>query len=427
MPNRKFSRRFANKALLLGIAMLLLVAAAGTAFAQMAPTRTWEELKVETQKRVDKSVAPVVGLKSEDAREALSNIHSLDRDEWAAGWSAIAQRYDKRAKDEESANNISAARDDYFWAFKYYTVARWPLPNSPGKEKAYQNALIAFRSYAKYLDPPVQVIHIPFEGKDVVGYIRMPKVPGPVPMVFMINGTDSRKEDVIQEGASLFRSGIGVIAVDMPGTGEAPIKADLGAERMFSRVLDYLGTRPDVDSKRVVVWGVSWGGHWSSNLAYIERARLRGAVVQGGPVHDYYTAEWQKKSLNTPEYLFDLFAARAAVYGVTTLDEFYAYGPRLSLKTQGLLGQPSAPMLLANGAKDTQVPISDLYMLLQSGGSAKEAWVNPDGGHTGRSDEWPNAKISDQIIIPWVKGKLLSDADNSKGRTESSAVRQAGQ
>jgi fermentation-respiration switch protein FrsA (DUF1100 family) len=154
---------------------------------------------------------------------------------------------------------------------------------------------------------------------------------------------------------------------------------------------------------------------------------LRGAVVQGGPVHDYYTAEWQKKSLNTPEYLFDLFAARAAVYGVKTLDEFYAYGPRLSLKTQGLLGQPSAPILLANGEKDTQVPISDLYMLLQSGGSAKEAWVNPDGGHTGRSDEWPNAKISELVIIPWVKTKLLSDTDSSKGRTESSAVRQTGQ
>ena len=114
----------------------------------------------------------------------------------------------------------------------------------------------------------------------MVGYIRMPKVAGPAPMVFMINGTDSRKEDVIQEGAALFRSGIGVIAVDMPGTGEAPIKADLGAEKMFSRVLDYLGTRQDVDSKRVVVWGVSWGGHWAANLAYIERARLRGAVVQ---------------------------------------------------------------------------------------------------------------------------------------------------
>ena len=167
MSIHKSNFRILNKARFLAAASLLLAVAATTGFAQMAPTRTWEELKAETQKRVDKNVAPVGGLKSEDAREALSNIHSLDRDEWAAGWSAIAQRYDKRAKDEESANNISAARDDYFWAFKYYTVARWPLPNSTGKEKAYQNVLVAFRSYAKYLDPPVQVIHIPFEGKDI--------------------------------------------------------------------------------------------------------------------------------------------------------------------------------------------------------------------------------------------------------------------
>ena len=122
-----------------------------------------------------------------------------------------------------------------------------------------------------------------------------------------------------------------------------PIKADLGAERMFSRVIDYLGTRSDVDSSRIVVWGVSWGGHWAAQSAYTERARLRGAVVQGGPVNDYFSADWQKKSLNTPEYLFDLFAARSAVYGVKTLDEFYAYGPRLSLKGQGYLGSRPLP------------------------------------------------------------------------------------
>jgi esterase FrsA len=398
---------------------LLLTASAGVA--QIAPSRTWEELKAETQRRVDKNLTPVTGAKSEDAREALANIHSLDRDEWASAWSTIAQRYEKRAQEEETAANTSAARDDYFWAFRYYTIARWPVPNSPGKEKAYQNALAVFRSYAKYLDPPVQVVHIPFEGKDVIGYLRIPKATTPVPVVLIINGTDSRKEDQIQEGASLYHSGIGVVAVDAPGTGEAPIKADLGAERMFSRVLDYLGTRPEIDSKRMMAWGVSWGGHWSAQLGYVERARLRGVVVQGGPVDEFYTEEWQKKSLGTPEYLFDLFAARSAVYGVKTLDEFYAYGPRLSLKTQGLIGQPSAPMLLANGAKDTQVPISDLYLLLQSGGTAKEAWVNPEGGHTGRSDEWPNSKISEQIVAPWIKAHLA--AGTERGRVESSAVR----
>src|SRR5580692_3056676 len=374
--------------------LILVLLAAVSAAAQMAPTRTWEELKQETQRRVDKNLGPVGGVKSEEAREALSNIHSLDRDEWAAAWSAIGERYDKRAQSEEAAKNNDAARDDYFWAFRYYTVARWPVPNSVGKQKAYLAALAAFHNYGKFLDPPVEIINVPFEGKSIRGYLRLPKDVRPAPMVLMINGTDSRKEDEVQGHDGLYRSGIGVVAVDMPGTGESPVKADVGSERIFSRVLDYLATRPEVDSKRIVAWGVSYGGHWSANLAYVERARLRGAVVQGGPIHDYYTAEWQKKSLGTPEYLFDLFAARAAIYGVESLDEFYAYGPRLSLKTQGLLGQPSAPMLVVNGEKDSQVPISDLYMLLQSGGTAKAAWVNPDGDirgarRSGRIPGWP--------------------------------------
>src|SRR6202166_3403469 len=386
--------------------LMLALLAVISAAAQMAPTRTWEELKQETQRRVDKNLAPVGGLKSEDAREALANIHSLDRDEWAAAWSAIAERYEKRAKSEEAGKNNDAARDDYFWAFRYYTAARWPVPNSMGKQKAYLNALAAFHNYGRFLDPPVEIVHIPFEGKEIPGYIRLPKDARPAPVVFMINGTDSRKEDEVQGRDAMFRSGIGVVAIDMPGTGESPVKADVGSERVFSRVLDYLANRPDVDSKRSVAWGVSYGGHWAANLAYIERARLRGAVVQGGPVHDYYTAEWQKKSLGTPEYLFDLFAARAAIYGVESVDEMLAYGPRLSLKTQGFLGQSSAPMFVVNGEKDSQVPISDLYMLMQSGGSAKWSWVNPDGGHTGRSAEWPNSRVADEVIMPWVKARL---------------------
>ncbi|MBZ5660239.1 MAG: alpha/beta fold hydrolase [Acidobacteriia bacterium] len=400
----RFDRSFALRR----IATLLVFALAGAvaAAAQMAPTRTWEELKQETQRRVDKNLGPVGGLKSDDAREALANIQSLDRDEWAAAWSAIAERYDKRAKSEEADKNTPAARDDYFWAFRYYTAARWPVPNSPGKQKAYQNALAAFRNYGRFLDPPIEIVRIPFEGKEIAGYIRLPKDVRPAPMVLMINGTDSRKEDEIQGRDSLFRAGIGVVAVDMPGTGESPVKADVGSERIFSRVLDYLATRPEVDSKRIVAWGVSYGGHWAANIAYTEKDRLRGAVVQGGPVHDYYTAEWQKESLGTPEYLFDLFAARAAIYGVKSLDEFYAYGPRLSLKTQGFLGWPSAPMLVLNGEKDSQVPISDLYLLMQSGGAVKWSWVNPDGGHTGRSQEWPNSRIGEEIVMPWIQARL---------------------
>ncbi len=380
--------------------------AAVSALAQMAPTRSIEELKEETQRRVDGG--QITGLKSEDAREALATIHSLDRDEWAVAWSAIAERYDKRAKSEEASNNSQAAQEDYRMAWRYYNFARWPAPNSPGKKKAYENSLVAFRDYARLLDPPLETVRIPFEGKAIVGYLRLPKGIRPAPVVLTIGGGDTYKEESAQGDAALISNGIGFFAEDMPGTGEMPIKADVGAERVFSRILDYLATRPEVDSNRIVARGGSSGGYWAAKLAYVERERLRGVVVWGSPVDGYWQPEWQRKSLASREYLFDLFASRFSAYGVTTLDEYLAFLPRMSLKKEGFLGQPSAPMLIINGEKDSQVPISDLYLLLQAGGSPKEAWVNPDGGHTGRSQEWPDSRISEEVVMPWIKARLGS-------------------
>lgn len=408
------SRALLRNAAIVGIFTLL---ASIGALAQSGGPRSLEELKAETQKRVDRNVAPAGGLKSEDAREALANIHSLDRDEWAAAWSAIADRYASRAATEESSDKVKA-QQDYLMAWRYYSFARWPTPNSPGKVRAYERALAAFRNYGRFLDPPMETVRIPFEGKEIVGYLRLPNGIRPAPLVLTISALDSRKEESAQADAPLLRNGIGFFAVDMPGTGEAPIKVDVGAERMFSRVLDYLGTRPEVDSKRIAVRSISWSGYWAAKLAYEEKSRIRGVVIQGGPVDGYFTPEWQKPGLQTEEYLFDLFPARAAIYGVKTMEEFLAYGPRLSLKTEGFLGKSSAPMLIVNGMKDTQVPIADLYALLQSGGSAKEAWVNPDGGHTGRSEEWPNSRIFEEVVLPWIKVQLAPDSQISRAQRE---------
>ena len=60
-----------------------------------------------------------------------------------------------------------------------------------------------------------------------------------------------------------------------------------------------------------------------------------------------------------------------------SVDEMLAYGPRLSLKTQGFLGKPSAPMLVVNGEKMNQVPISDLVYADAIGRHGKWSWVNP--------------------------------------------------
>jgi len=45
--------------------------------------------------------------------------------------------------------------------------------------------------------------------------------------------------------------------------------------------------------------------------------------------------------------------------------------------------------------------IADLDLMLHSG-SPREAWVNPGGGHMGRSSEWPDGKIFEKIVAPWI-------------------------
>ena len=45
--------------------------------------------------------------------------------------------------------------------------------------------------------------------------------------------------------------------------------------------------------------------------------------------------------------------------------------------------------------------LSDLYLLLEHG-DAKEAWVNPQGGHVGRGPGWPDGKILTDVALPWL-------------------------
>jgi esterase FrsA len=387
------------------VTLATLLFAHGVALAQIAPPRTLEELKAEAQARADRNAYPLTGLKPDDVRKALANIGSLDRDEWARAWGDVALGYATQAKAAEAAGKGKEAQEDYLMAWRLYSFARWPTTNSPGKQRAYELALAAFQGYARHLDPPLETVRIPFEGKEIVGLLRLPKGAASAPLLFSISALDSRKEEHVERGAIFLRRGIATFALDMPGTGQAPLPGEPGAERMFSRALDYLAARPEIDGKRIVVQGGSWSGHWSAKLGILEKARLKAVVVQGAPIHHYFQPDWQLKALGTREYLFDLFAARASLYGAKTLEEFLAFGPRMSLKEQGLLGKPAAPMLLVNGDHDSQVPIADLDLLLHSG-SPKEAWVNPGGGHMGRSAEWPDVKIFREVVVPWIVRQL---------------------
>jgi esterase FrsA len=405
----------------IGTFVLAMLIGATAAHAQTTPDRTIDEIKVEAQARAERGAYPLIGLDPTDVREALANIKSRDRDEWAAGWSEVAQRYYKRA---EASQSPEERRRNFLRAWRLYYFGQWPVAASEGKKTAYSKALDAFLRANEAMNPPLEVVRIPFEGKEIIGYLRLPSSDGPVPLVFAISGLDSRKENLAETYGVLLDRGIGFFTLDSPGTGQSPVKASPTADRVFSRVLDTLAQRKEIDPKRILVHGVSFGGYWASKLAITERTRLRGVVVQSPPIADFFSVHHiQTSLLGNREYLFDQVPAFFDVLeGATSVPELETVMPTLSLRAQGLLGKPTAPMLVIAGVKDTQTPISDIHLLLDNGDVPKDAWINPNGGHLGRERSgWTDPVIFEKIIAPWEIKMLLGPMPG--GASERSTVR----
>lgn len=383
------------------------------AFPQERTERTLDEIKTEAIHRAENGMYPLIGLDPGDVKEALASIHTKDKDEWAAAFMKVGDRYANEAKSLE-ASDPAKANADYIRAWRIYSFGRWPVPVSPGKQKSYAKAIEAFLAHSKFFDPPLQVVHIPFEGKEIIGYMRLPKdAKGPVPLVIAVNGLDSRKEDLSESFAAILPFGVGFLAVDGPGTGQAPIKVSEHADRMLSAVIDYAQSRPEVDKNRLAIHGVSWGAYWATKMAIVERARLRGTSAQSPPIDAFFQKDFLLNHLlGNREYLFDQVPALMSVIeGANSVDDMTRILPTLSLVQQGLLGKPMAPMLVIGGVLDTQVPIEDLYLLLSKGDVPKTAWINPQGGHLGRQVKvWPDPLIFRQVIIPWLVQTLSPES-----------------
>jgi hypothetical protein len=375
--------------------------------------RTIEEIRVEAIRRAEVGQYPLIGLDPADVKEAFASIKTSDKDEWAAGFMKVADRYYEEAKSLETADPTKA-NADYIRAWRLYSFGRWPIPASPGKQRSYEKAIAAFLAHARFFDPGLEVVRIPFEGKEIIGYLRLPKgAKGPVPLVIAVNGLDSRKEDLTESFGAILPFGVGFLAVDGPGTGQNPIKVSETADRMLSRVIDYAQSRPEVDKSRIAMHGVSWGAYWATKMAIVERGRLRGSSAQSPPVDKFFQKDFLMNSLlGNREYLFDQVPALMNILeSVHTLDEMGEFLPKMSLVHQGLLGNPMAPMLIMAGVLDTQVPIDDIYLLLSKGDTPKEAWINPKGGHLGRQvGVWPDPLIFKQVIIPWLVKTLGAPA-----------------
>src|SRR5258708_6259544 len=205
------------------ILFIVLMHALSAAASAQTADRTIDEIKAETLARAQTGAYPALGIQPGDAADALGRLSTRDPDEWAAAWSAVADVYMAKAR---AASEPKEADANFVRAWRLYYFGQWPAPTSAGKQAAYQRAVEAYLLHAKYFDPPLEVVRVPFEGSEIVGYLRLPaNAAGPVPLVLAISGLDSRNETVSETYAAALPEGVCFFAVDTPVTGHAPIKA----------------------------------------------------------------------------------------------------------------------------------------------------------------------------------------------------------
>jgi len=318
---------------------------------------------------------------------------------WVYEVSLPAAEHEARARELEAAGDAMGATEEWRQAAVFYYIARFPFLGNQAKVAAYRKHIECYLESVKHEQPALEVVRIPYEGQEIIGYLRIPPSESPPPVVVLTGGVDTWKSDIEAQVKAMLAEGMAAFSFDMPGTGESawPLSAD--GDRVYSRVLAYLKARPDLDGDRMAVHLQSFAGYYAVKLAVLD-PNVKAAVNIGGPIHLSFTLEHAE---NVHEGMIKTIAHAMGEDLDQSNAEMIGKIEPFSLKRQGLLKAPErqAPLLSINGDQDALVTIDDLYIISESG-IAQEEWVYEGDGHCA-SD---NASEHVPRAAAWIKAQL---------------------
>jgi pimeloyl-ACP methyl ester carboxylesterase len=205
-----------------------------------------------------------------DVGECLAvaaQITDGDPESWQHNWVALAQRVEAHAETKRKHGEREEAQSAFLRACTYY---RAPLFLMRPIDAAFQDYCHkmrwCFQQAAALSAPPIEVLQVPFQGKQLLGYFwKGDTDTQPCPTLIVIGGIETFAEDCyFMIGPAGPQRGYHVLTVDLPGQGVNPKDGLFFEARMgpaVQAVLNYALTRPDIEPKCLAVFGFSWGGH----------------------------------------------------------------------------------------------------------------------------------------------------------------------
>ncbi len=294
-------------------------------------------------------------------------------DDWCREWSASAAAHERMGNDAEATGHYVSAGEHFFHAAIEYHFGKFFFFQHPDEMRAaHANAVGAYQRALPYFDFPGERVAIPYEnGATLWGVLRKPWHTPKPPVVIMLPGLDSVKEELHAYGDDFLRRGMAVLAIDGPGQGEMefdqPLRFDYEVPLRYA--IDYLERRTDVAANRVGILGVSLGGHFAARAAAFE-PRVRAAIALAGWCT--ITRGFESAPLLTRE----AFVARLKMR-----DEEEARAALARFNLDDVMQKVRCPLLVIMGRQDRVVPPEEAERMAAAASGETELWMFEDGNH----------------------------------------------
>ena len=351
-------------------------------------------------------------------REASKVQPSGDVEAWHLQWNELGRQLEESASVARAGGHTVSASDFSLRASVYYQWAEGLLdPDDARAAVAYGKHLACFAEFARWREPAIERVEVPFEGRTLPAYL----VPaagqrGRGPAVLLCDGLDANKDEMLYVALSLARRGMTTLVFDGPGQGEALRQRGMTARHDFevpaSACVDWLVRRPEVDPARIGIVAASWGGYYAPRAVAFEK-RIKACAVMGA-VFDTHACMVRRVGYVPGQGATQLGNnAPLGTTGKTILrilgepDWEHAFRKLEAFRLEPIAAQIDCDLFIVHGANDRHAPPSEAQRLFDAVSSRHKQlriFTEEEGGAAHVNLDRPEPALS--LVCDWMSERL---------------------
>jgi alpha-beta hydrolase superfamily lysophospholipase len=320
--------------------------------------------------------------------------------DWDVAWTWAAQRFLGEGRVHQRVGQEHAAALSQQQAALAYHLAGMLVFDDSRKIRALRaSASSLYARSLPLLRPAVRRVEAPWRTTHLPGYLALPEnVSAPTPLIVLLNGTSTSKEETLSWGGAFLEQGLAVLALDWPGSGESSLHVlpTPDCDDFMEGVIAVVSSDPAVDATRIGLVGFSMGGAVAALAAANDR-RV-GAVVAVTPPFD--PRPWFAQA--QPLLRRHLATIAGGEEHLTRLASGFAL--------PGIIERIRCPVLVFGAGRDLIVPPEEAIRFCAAAGERGTLLWYPDGRH-GLYEELSNWTVE---AAHWLNSVLATDSASTR-------------